>query len=85
MCRCNTYPPGAVEELLNHSFGWAMNPSFLFFYLPTERIIMTIRFNDWVNTHKFVVTVTIIAVSSLIRIHDMKKNVVILSQDLHGL
>ena len=46
---------------------------------------MTIRFNDWVNTHKFVVTVTIIAVSSLIRIHDMKKNVVILSQDLHGL
>lgn len=41
MCRCKTYLPGAEAKPLNHSFSWAMNPSFSFLFLIPKWKVMT--------------------------------------------
>ena len=37
MRRIETGPPGAETKLLNHSFGWAMNPSFSFYIFYSKK------------------------------------------------
>lgn len=46
---------------------------------------MNEKINAWLTTHKYVTFVTIVAMTSLIKLHRINKHVVIFSQDLHGL
>lgn len=39
----DTHLPGAIEELLNHSFGWAMNPRLLIFFLLARITSLKVR------------------------------------------